>query len=68
MKQISEPSTTTPMPIMEPIHLPHCRHEWRIVENFFLEISRTERSYAAYCVKCLELKSAQILLLSKKEK
>lgn len=68
MEQNSEHRTVTPMPIMEPIHLPHCRHEWRVVENFFQEISRTERAYARYCTKCLETGTAQILLLIKNKK
>ena len=56
------------VPGIETSPITRCRHEWRVVENFYIEISRTERSYASYCVKCLELQTAQILLLAKKEK
>ena len=65
-------STMDPIPMVVPgietTPIILCRHEWRIVENFYIEISRTERAYAAYCVKCLELQTVQILLLTKKEK
>jgi len=41
-----------------------CRHQWRIVENFYTEFSRNERSYVAYCVYCL--KSKAVILTNKK--
>ena len=37
-----------------------CRHEWCVVENFYTEISGTERAYAVYCVYCLKSKASII--------
>ena len=36
------------------------RHQWRIVENFYIEFSRSERTYAAYCIHCLQSKSIKL--------
>ena len=41
-----------------------CKHNWRVVEGFYKEISREERSYLAYCTKCLETEEV-ILKLNK---
>ena len=31
-----------------------CRHEWRVIENFYRESDKKNRVYAFYCVYCLD--------------
>lgn len=35
-------------------------HEWRVIENFSTDITRTKRNYAAYCIYCLFSKTVEI--------
>ena len=42
-----------------------CRHEWRVIENFYAESSRSERTYGVYCVHCLESRAVEITLNKK---
>ncbi len=42
-----------------------CKHEWRVIENFYAEISRSHRSYAAYCVYCLASEAVEVKLTDK---
>lgn len=37
-----------------------CDHEWRIIDNFYKENSRTNRLYPVYCIFCL---SERIIIL-----
>jgi len=52
MLKLKEKSSTTGIASEFNLH----RHEWQVIENFFMEVSRTERMYAVYCVQCLKSK------------
>jgi len=38
-------------------------HEYRVIDQWFVEHSRTNRSYAAYCVRCLRVGKVDFDLL-----
>jgi hypothetical protein len=37
-------------------------HQWHVFDNFYEEISRTERKYAAWCGECQESRSIIVKL------
>ena len=44
-----------------------CVHEYRIVDDFYIEVDRTKRVYAAYCCFCLKVTSLIIDITEKKQ-
>ena len=38
------------------------QHQWRVIENFYMEHSRTKRLYAFYCVHCLKSQTVEVSL------
>jgi len=42
-----------------------CLHDWRVIENFYNELSRDKREYIVYCTHCLD---ARLLTIDKNKK
>lgn len=61
---MNDPVTTSDAILPEVPVIPNivssCRHEWRVIPDFYNEESRNVRVYIFYCVNCLTSRAMKI--------